>query len=38
VSEQTDDVTAAARELDESGVGPAAMAAVGSVALALYYY
>jgi hypothetical protein len=27
-----------ATELDESGIGPAVMAAVGSVALALYYY
>jgi hypothetical protein len=27
-----------AQELDESGLGPGAMAAVGSVALALYYY
>ncbi|WP_431359047.1 hypothetical protein [Halovenus amylolytica] len=27
-----------ARELDESGLGPGAMAAIGSVALALHYY
>ncbi|MFB6295561.1 MAG: hypothetical protein ABEH66_01810 [Halobacteriales archaeon] len=27
-----------AREIDESGMGPAVMAAMGSVALALYYY
>jgi hypothetical protein len=39
VSDSTDDTTGAmATELDESGIGPAVMAAVGSVALALYYY
>lgn len=39
MSEQTDEsADAVAREIDESGIGPAAMAAVGSVALALYYY
>jgi len=27
-----------ARDLDESGLGPAALASIGSVALALYYY
>lgn len=29
---------AVAEELEKSGVGPAALAAMGSVALALYYY
>lgn len=39
MSESTEDSKkAVSREIDESGVGPAAMAAVGSVALALYYY
>lgn len=38
VSESTDDASGVAQELDESGLGPAAMAAMGSVALALYYY
>lgn len=33
--ERTD---ALAQELDGSGLGPAALASVGSVALALYYY
>lgn len=37
-SESTDETTGVARELDESGLGPGAMAAMGSVALALYYY
>ena len=27
-----------AQEVDESGLGPAGLAAIGSVALALYYY
>jgi len=27
-----------AQEIDESGLGPAGLASVGSVALALYYY
>lgn len=39
MSEQTDEsADTVAREIDESGIGPAAMAAMGSVALALYYY
>jgi hypothetical protein len=38
MSESTDETTGVARELDESGLGPGAMAAMGSVALALYYY
>ncbi|MFC6943140.1 hypothetical protein ACFQE8_24805 [Salinirubellus sp. GCM10025818] len=38
MSESTDEPTGVARELDESGLGPGAMAAMGSVALALYYY
>jgi hypothetical protein len=39
VSESTEEASdALAQELDQSGVGPAVMAAVGSVALALYYY
>ena len=38
VSESTNEPTGVARELDESGLGPGAMAAMGSVALALYYY
>lgn len=33
-----DSAEAVAREMDERKVGPVAMAAVGSVALALYYY
>lgn len=32
------DTDGVAQELDETGLGPAAMAAIGSVALALYYY
>ena len=32
------DTEGVAQELDDSGLGPAAMAAIGSVALALYYY
>ncbi|MEF8843745.1 MAG: hypothetical protein V5A62_19320 [Haloarculaceae archaeon] len=38
MNESTDEPTGVARELDESGLGPGAMAAMGSVALALYYY
>jgi hypothetical protein len=40
VSETSDETTgrSAAQDLDESGFGPAALAAMGSVALALYYY
>jgi hypothetical protein len=39
VSESSKESTGAlAQELDESGLGPAALASVGSVALALYYY
>lgn len=39
MSESTEEASdALAQELDQSGVGPAVMAAVGSVALALYYY
>jgi hypothetical protein len=38
VSEPTDEMSGVAQELDNSGIGPAAMAAMGSVALALYYY
>jgi len=39
VSEPVDDTTdALAQELDEGGLGPAVLASVGSVALALYYY
>ena len=39
MSESTDDTAdAVAREIESSGIGPAAMAAMGSVALALYYY
>ncbi len=38
VSDSTEETTGVARELDESGLGPGAMAAMASVALALYYY
>ncbi|MEF8843014.1 MAG: hypothetical protein V5A62_15550 [Haloarculaceae archaeon] len=40
MSEPTEEATAGglAQELDESGMGPAALASIGSVALALYYY
>jgi hypothetical protein len=39
VSESPDDSTdGLAQELDGRGLGPAALASVGSVALALYYY
>jgi hypothetical protein len=38
VSEPTDETTGVAQEIDQSGLDPAAMAAIGSVALALYYY
>ena len=40
MSHETDDrrTDALARELDASGLGPAGLAAIGSVALALYYY
>jgi hypothetical protein len=38
VSDSADEPTGVARELDQSGFGPGAMAAIGSVALALYYY
>lgn len=38
MSESTGDASGVAQELDQSGLGPAAMAAMGSVALALYYY
>jgi hypothetical protein len=39
MSETTEEATGTvADEIDESGMGPAAMAAIGSVALALYYY
>ena len=39
MSNSPDETTdAVAREIDNAGVGPAAMAALGSVALALYYY
>lgn len=39
MTESTDDATGTvATEIDESGLGPAAMAAIGSVGLALYYY
>lgn len=39
VSESTDEATGAlAKELEEGGLGPATLASVGSVALALYYY
>jgi hypothetical protein len=31
-------MTGVAQELDRSGLGPGAMAAMGSVVLALYYY
>jgi hypothetical protein len=40
VSELSDEPTgtSVAQDLDDSGLGPAALAAMGSVALALYYY
>jgi len=40
VSQATDDdsTNALADELEESGLGPAGLASIGSVALALYYY
>jgi hypothetical protein len=39
VDETTDETTdPLAKELDEGGLGPAVLASVGSVALALYYY
>jgi hypothetical protein len=39
VSSNTDDQTnALSNELESSGLGPAALSAIGSVALALYYY
>ena len=39
MAESTDEVTnAVADEVNESGMGPAAIAAIGSVGLALYYY
>lgn len=40
MSEPTEEATAGklAQELDERGMGPAALASIGSVALALYYY
>ncbi|WP_245576041.1 hypothetical protein [Haloplanus natans] len=34
----TDETNALADELESSGLGPAALSAIGSVALALYYY
>ena len=34
----TDEKNALADELESSGLGPAALASIGSVALALYYY
>jgi hypothetical protein len=34
----TDETNALAHELESSGLGPAALASIGSVALALYYY
>jgi len=39
VSNSTDEATGAlAQEVEESGLSPAVLASVGSVALALYYY
>jgi hypothetical protein len=38
VNGSAEDGTGVAEEIDDSGLGPAAMAAIGSVALALYYY
>ena len=39
MSESSDETAGSvAKEIDDSGMGPAAMAAIGSVALALYYY
>lgn len=39
MNETTDETTdSLANELDEGGLGPAVLASVGSVALALYYY
>jgi len=39
VSTQTDDQTdGLSQEIDKNGLGPALMAAIGSVALSLYYY
>jgi hypothetical protein len=38
VSESVAETADVSRDLDESGLGPAALAAIGSVALALYYY
>lgn len=38
MSESNDETTGVAQEIDQSGLDPAAMAAIGSVALALYYY
>ncbi|WP_241966867.1 hypothetical protein [Haloplanus aerogenes] len=35
---ETDETNALANELEASGLGPAGMASIGSVALALYYY
>lgn len=34
----TDETNALADELESSGLGPAGLASIGSVALALYYY
>ncbi|WP_311172549.1 hypothetical protein [Halobellus ordinarius] len=38
MSESGDEMAGVAQELDQSGLGPGAMAAMGSIALALYYY
>jgi len=39
VTDETDDITTeAVEQIDSSGLGPAVLASVGSVALALYFY
>ena len=38
VTEQADEAADGSRDIDERGLGPAALAAIGSIALALYYY
>lgn len=38
MSDATAETVDVSQGLDESGLGPAALAAIGSVALALYYY
>lgn len=38
MSESVAETADVSQDLDESGLGPAVLAAIGSVALALYYY